>query len=105
MPDMIEVDNEYAEDLLASSDIPNILEETRKWAESDCSGELRKTHVKRRPDVNCQVLILLRLPPEVRWNTIAKDFRLASSTASTFYSREARPRLRKFAVEQGYLDL
>ncbi len=100
----IEVDDEEMEEMLARPDIPRILEETRRWVETDLSGELRKTHVKDRPDVNCQVLILLRLPPEVRWGIIAKKFELPKSTAPNFYKREASPRLRKFGVEQGYLD-
>lgn len=99
----IEMNNEATENLLAPPYIPPILEETRIWVETDSSGELRKTHVKNRPEVNCQILILLRLPPETRWETIAKKLQVAQSTAQTFYRREAWPRLQKFGLEQGYL--
>lgn len=104
MYDFIEVNDEETWDLAARPDIPLILEETRKWVEADSSGELRKTHVRDRPDVTCQILILLRLPPEVRWSTIASKFNLAKSTAPDFYNREAMPRLREFGVRQGYLE-
>lgn len=100
----IKMEDKITEYLLADPDIPPILEETRIWAETDSSGELRKTHVKNRPDVNCQILILLRLPPENQWETIAEKLQVAQSTAQTFYRREATPRLRKFGLEQGYLE-
>lgn len=91
------------ENLPASPDIPPILEETYEWAEADLDGELRSTHVKGRPDVTCQILILRRLPPETPWKTIAKEFNLSPSTAPNFYKRECLPRLRNFALRQGYL--
>lgn len=91
------------ENLPASPDIPPILEETKEWAEADLDGELRSTHVKGRPDVTCQILILRRLPPETPWKTIAKEFNLSPSTAPNFYKRECLPRLRNFALLQGYL--
>jgi len=89
--------------LPAPPDIPPILEEVRHWAETDSSGELRKTYLKGHPDVNCQILILLRLPPEIHWKTIAKNFGLPESTITTFYKREALSRLNKFGLSQGYL--
>lgn len=104
MYDQIQVNDEETWDLLARPDVPTILEETRRWVETDSTRELRKTHIKGRPDINCRILILLRLPPETRWETIARRFDLPSSTAPNFYKREALPRLRKFAVAQGYLD-
>lgn len=52
------------ENLPASPDIPPILEDTVEWVETDPDGELASTHVKGRPDVTCQILILRRLPPE-----------------------------------------
>lgn len=89
--------------LPASPDIPPMLEETYQWAETDPDGELASTHVKGRPDVTCQILIVRRLPPETPWKTIAKEFDLPASTAPNFYKRECIPHLRKFALKQGYL--
>jgi hypothetical protein len=91
------------ENLPASPDIPPILEETYQWAETDPDGDLCSTHVKGRPDVTCQILILRRLPPETSWKTIALEFNLPPSTAPNFYKRECLPRLRNFALTQGYL--
>lgn len=90
-------------DLPASPDIPPILQETYFWVETDPNGELASTHVKGRPDVTCQILILRRLPPETPWKTIALEFSLPPSTAPNFYKRECLPRLRNFALLQGYL--
>ena len=84
--------------------IPPILEEVRYWAQTDTDGELRKNHVKGRTDVNCQILILLRLPPEILWNRIANKMGLPESTIANFYKRQAWPRLRKFGFQQGYLE-
>ncbi len=86
-------------------DIPPILEETYQWAQTDADGELTSTHVKGRPDVTCQILILRRLPPETPWKTIAKEFGLPPSTAPNFYKRECLPRLRNFALRQGYYEI
>lgn len=85
-------------------DIPPILKEVRHWAQTDADGELRRTYIRKRHDVNCQILILLRLPPENQWNTIATQFSLPETTISTFYKRKALPRLRRFGFEQGYLE-
>jgi hypothetical protein len=93
------------ENLPASPDIPPILEETYEWVQTDPDGELASTHVKGRPDVTCQILILRRLPPETPWKTIALEFSLPPSTAPNFYKHECLPRLRKFAVLQGYYEI
>ncbi|AKG24464.1 hypothetical protein [Calothrix sp. 336/3] len=87
----------------APPDIPPILEEIRTWAEQDSDGELRSTYVQGRPDVNCQMLILRRLPPEAAWKDLAEEFGLKVPTLSSFYQRKCMPFLRKFADKEGYL--
>jgi hypothetical protein len=97
------IDN--VENLPTHSDSPLvILEETKKWVQTDPEGELKRVHIKERPDVTCQILILMRLPPETSWKNIALEFNLAPSTAPNFYKRECLPRLRNFAKKQGYLE-
>ncbi|MBD2254420.1 sigma-70 family RNA polymerase sigma factor [Nostoc parmelioides] len=91
------------ENLAATPETPPILEELEAWVERDLSGELRGTHVKGRPDVNCQVLILKRLPPEVSWKELSEQFGLAIPTLSSFYQRQCLPRLRKFAESEGLI--
>jgi hypothetical protein len=73
------------------------------WAKTDSEGELCGTYIKGRPDVNCQVLILKRLPPEVSWKELSEEFGLSIPTLSSFYQRQCLPRLRKFAELQGLL--
>jgi hypothetical protein len=91
------------DNLAATPDPPPILENVSLWAKTDSEGELRRTHIQGRPDVNCQVLILRRLPPEASWQTLSAQFNLSISTLSSFYQRHCIPRLRKFAEQEGYL--
>ncbi len=91
------------ENLAAAPESPPILEELETWVKTDPSGELRSTHIKGRPDVNCQVLILKRLPPEVSWKELSEQFGLPIPTLSSFYQRQCLPRLRKFAESEGLI--
>ena len=91
------------DNLPAEPDVPPILENVRLWAEKDEDGQLCQTHIQGRPQVNCQMLILKRLPPEVGWKELSAEFGLPVSTLSSFYQRQCLPRLRKFAEKEGYL--
>jgi hypothetical protein len=101
-------DSEYPTDPIDNlpdthPDIPPILAETRQWAESDPDGELSSSHIRGRPDITCQVLILRRLPPETEWRKLEAEFNCKVSTLATFYQRHCVPLLRKFGESQGYL--
>lgn len=89
--------------LLASPDIPPILEATKQWAETDPEGELHCMHIQGHPQLTCQVLILRRLPPETSWKALAAEFNLSISTLSSFYQRQCIPRLRNFGKSQRYI--
>jgi hypothetical protein len=91
------------DNLPATPQVPPILEDLETWAKTDSHGELRGTYIKGRPDVNCQVLILKRLPPEVSWRELSEEFGLSIPTLSSFYQRQCLPRLRKFAELEGLL--
>jgi DNA-directed RNA polymerase specialized sigma24 family protein len=91
------------ENLAAPPDIQPILEEIRRLVETDSDGELRRTHIKGRPDITCQVLILRRLPPKTDWKVLAAEFNCSFSTLANFYQRQCQPRLRKLGELQGYL--
>lgn len=91
------------ETIAAPAEVPPILETVRQWAEADVTGELRQTHLVGRSDVNCQVLILRRLPPESSWKTLSDEFGVAIPTLSSFYYRQCLPRLRNFGESEGYL--
>jgi hypothetical protein len=92
------------DNLPAVPEAPPILEELENWAKADFDGELRSIYIKGRPDVNCQVLILKRLPPEVSWRELSEEFGLSIPTLSSFYQRQCLPRLRKFAESEGLLS-
>ncbi|OYE02238.1 hypothetical protein [Nostoc sp. 'Peltigera membranacea cyanobiont' 232] len=89
------------DNLPATPQPPPILEDLETWAKTDSEGELCRTCIKGRPDVNCQVLILKRLPPEVSWKELSEEFALSIPTLSSFYQRQCLPRLRKFAESEG----
>jgi hypothetical protein len=90
--------------LAAPPDLPPLLEEVRKWVEKDAARELRRVHIANHPEVNCQVLLLRRLPPETSWKALSKEFKLPVSTLSNFYQRQCLPRLCQFGKAQGYLE-
>ncbi|MEH2198046.1 sigma-70 family RNA polymerase sigma factor [Nostoc sp.] len=89
------------DNLPATPQAPPILQELETWAKTDSEGELCRICIKGRPDVNCQVLILKRLPPEVSWKELSEEFALSIPTLSSFYQRQCLPRLRKFAESEG----
>lgn len=91
------------ETVAAEPDVPPILEAVRRWAEADATGELRSTHIEGYPQVNCQMLILRRLPPETGWKELSAEVGLSVSTLSSFYQRQCMTRLRKFGESEGYL--
>ena len=91
------------ENLAAAPDLPPILTEIKAWVNKDPGGKLRRQHIRDRPEINCQVLILRRLPPETPWETLAKEFNIPSTTLSSFYSRHCIKYLREFGRMQGYI--
>jgi hypothetical protein len=99
-----ELSSDTIEALEAPPDIPPILETTRQWIKADPDGELRRTHIQGYPEVNCQVLLLQRLPPETSWEALATQFGVSVSTLNSFYRRQCIPRLRKFGESQGYIE-
>lgn len=91
------------ETIAAPPDVPPILEAVLQWAEADLTGELRQTHISGHPEVNCQILILRRLPPESSWKDLSQEFGMSIATLSSFYQRQCLPRLRNFGESEGYL--
>jgi len=96
--------------LPARPDIQPVLEiweKTLAWVETDPDGNLRNTCFRNCREVNCQALILRRLPPETPWNAIAKEFNLTPAEAKDLpkvYNRKCLPQLRQFAESQGYVE-
>jgi hypothetical protein len=87
----------------ARSMASSLLEEVRKWVESDRHKKLRRLHIQARPEINCQVLILRRLPPPTSWRILAEEFNISPKTLSSFYQRQCLPLLREFGQSEGYL--
>ena len=73
---------------------------------ADPDQVLRNTYFQERPEINAQVVILKRLPPDVSWKEIAKEFNLndaESKNLPKWYHRSCLPLLRRFGTNQGYL--
>jgi hypothetical protein len=75
-------------------------EKVREWAETN--EELQQLHVDKHPEITARLLILRRLPPETKWQALAKEFGVVVPTLSSFYRRECKPRLQQFGESEGY---
>lgn len=82
-------------------DIPPILEQVRGWLETE--PLLLTIHLRQRPDVHCQMLLLRRLPPETPWKALSQEFKVPIPTLSNFYQQRCFPHLRDWGMKQGYL--
>ncbi|ALB39761.1 MAG: sigma-70 family RNA polymerase sigma factor [Dolichospermum sp. DEX189] len=80
-----------------------ILNEIQEWLKIN-SSELKRIHIRERPDVNCYVLISRRLPPETSWLDLSVEFGIPVATLSNFYQRQCFPRLLNFGKSQAYFD-
>jgi len=105
------VTNSHIDDRLASPDIQpalEIWEKTISWVQQDPDKRLRNVYFRKRPEINAQVLILKRLPPDTpSWKKIAAEFNLNSQEAKDlpkFYNRNCLPLLREFGLSQGYIE-
>ena len=87
--------------------VMKIWQKTLDWVKKDPDGVLRQTCFRKRPEINAQVLIERRLPPDQPWKTIAAEFQLTPPEAKDlpkFYNRKCLPLLRKFGVCEGYIE-
>ncbi|TAE60956.1 MAG: sigma-70 family RNA polymerase sigma factor [Nostocales cyanobacterium] len=80
-----------------------ILEEIQEWLKNNYE-QLKRIHIRDRPDVNCYVLISRRLPPETSWIDLSQEFNIPVPTLSNFYQRQCFPRLLNFGKSQEYFD-
>jgi DNA-directed RNA polymerase specialized sigma24 family protein len=88
--------------IAAPPEPPPILDDIQEWVEKE-RRQLCRIHVRNRPEINCYVLIVHRLPPETPWEDLSLKFGVGISTLSNFYQRECFPRLLAFGKSQGYL--
>jgi hypothetical protein len=79
-----------------------ILNEIQEWLKTN-SSELKRIHIRNRPDVNSYILITRRLPPEKSWLDLSVEFGIPVATLSNFYQRQCF-RLLNFGKSQAYFD-
>ncbi len=87
----------------APTEPSSILEDIRDWLQKEAKN-LRRIHLRDRPDINCQVLIERRLPPATSWEDLSQEFGVPVPSLSGFYQRQCFPRLLDFGESQGYFD-
>ncbi len=98
------------ENVAAHTDIQptlDIWQQTLHWVKTDPDGVLRNTCFRKRADINCQTIFLMRFPSEAPWQTIAEKFALTPTEAKDlpkWYNRKCLSLLRKFGVSQGYIN-
>ncbi|OBQ17220.1 sigma-70 family RNA polymerase sigma factor [Anabaena sp. AL93] len=80
-----------------------ILNEIQEWLKTN-SSQLKRIHIRNRPDVNSYILITRRLPPEKSWLDLSVEFGIPVATLSNFYQRQCFPRLLNFGKSQAYFD-
>lgn len=83
---------------------PDYLNELCRWIQSDESGILRQTHLRDKPHISAQELLLRRLCKDLPWAEIAKELGVATGTLAPFFQNRCLPPLRHFIEEQGYID-
>ena len=89
--------------LPAKPNVPTILEEIENWVLQDPDNKLRQTYLDNHPQINCQLLILKRLPCPTPWKTLAEQYGISAGTLSSFYQRKCKPLLREFSKFKGYI--
>jgi hypothetical protein len=90
---------------------PSVLDAILEWVQTDPTGMLHSTHLRERPHVNCQFLLLRRLPPETHWQKIAdevnarfpKQPKVGIAALSTLYRRKCLPMLKDYLDAQGLI--
>lgn len=82
----------------------SLLQAVVEWIHEDPTGELCCIHLVGHPEINCQALLLLRLPPEKPWKEISAEFGVSISTLASFYQRQCLPRLRQFGQDSDWCE-
>ncbi|MEB3356130.1 MAG: hypothetical protein VKK04_05340 [Synechococcales bacterium] len=90
--------------LIAPADKPDWLDELCQWLQADESGILRQTHLRNKPQINAQVVLLRRLCANLPWAAIAEEFEVPQGTLAPFFQNRCLLLVRKFLEEQGYID-
>ena len=63
------------------------MQQLRELIEDDPTGELRQLHVRNRPQITAQILLMRRGLQETPWKVLAQEFGVSISTLNTFYER------------------
>lgn len=76
-----------------------------RWVQADPEHRLRQRKCVRYPQINAQILLLKRLPPdEQSWEDIAAEFSADKKYIAQWYSRYCNSLLREWGRAEGYLE-
>lgn len=100
IPDDEQIPAPDPEPLPSASLPPFLLEPVRAAVEADESRELRGCHLENHPEVNCQMLILQQLFPQVTWEALADQLGISISSLNSFYVKQCKPLIEKISEEQ-----
>lgn len=78
-----------------------MIEEFIKWLEEN-QRELRRIHLRDRPDINSHLIISRRLILEETFTTIAQEFNVPIPTLSNFFKNRCLPIIKKWWDDQRY---
>lgn len=77
------------------------------WLNNDPTGILRNTHLKNRPDVTAQLVLLRKFNSQdtlkEALQALAQEYGIEFSRLSSFYYRDCKPLIKQFGNNGGYL--
>lgn len=94
----------FDQDPAAPSECPDILAHVYEWLNEN-EAKFKAIHMRDRPNINCYVLLLSRLPDQdISWKALSHKLDARLSSISGFYQNQCWPLLRTFGEDNGYLD-
>lgn len=94
---------ELLENLPAKPQKRSMIEITLNWIKTDPQNLLRTTHLRNRPDVNAQLMLLERFAKETAYDVLVARLQVPCSTLAMFYRRKCKPPLVQFWEDEGFL--
>lgn len=78
-----------------------IIAQLRDFIQTDPTGELQATHVRRKPEITAQLLLWRRGIEDEPWKDLEADLQTRISTLSDFYQNKCLPLIRRLFGEDG----
>ena len=91
-------------DALLAKELKKIGRQVKEYIQLDPDSQLRSCHIRDRPDINCQILLKLRLlsEPRLTLKDISQRLQVGIPTIQSRLERHCFPVIRNIALELGY---